>query len=404
MTMMAAEMMKNAAKTQRDVPVPATENRGIITDIKAADLPDESLIEFSNAPFEFENTAALLWQDTQTVYVHACTANRFSENYLTFCGMLEKNIKQLGSMCLTKAVLEQNGMSFPNLSEMSIKELVCMVSFHLRKAHAALEGIYQDNHILGMTYLNWEFRWVGLGNRLKATEVKIQNIREGKVNTEPMLKQAETFKGEPRTNTEAAAAGIAKSLRANPSALPINGSMARLMLNKEKEAEKQAEAVRKERERKIREAERLERQVERLLGARPFEPAKPYEPTKEMKAMLKQLEAEKLRKQIHEEAEALPEPERKESERKESEMPKVEPAAPEPGYITEAQARKELMDDAMRRKDQEAIMAIPLEDQYELHERWEKYLARIEREAKLARNGPSPDVRKALREKRKKRK
>ncbi|MBQ4513760.1 MAG: hypothetical protein II969_12265, partial [Anaerolineaceae bacterium] len=87
-----------------------------------------------------------------------------------------------------------------------------------------------------------------------------------------------------------------------------------------------------------------------------------------------------------------------------SEQVKPQPAAPEPGYITEAEARKELMDDAMRRKDQEAIMAIPLEDQYILHERWEKYLARIEREAKLSQKGPSPDTRKALREKRKKKK
>ena len=403
MTMMAAEVMKNAVNTQRDVPAPATENRGILTNIKAADLPDESLIEFSNAPFEFESTAALLWQDTQTVYVHACTANRFSENYLTFCGMLEKNIKQLGSLCLTKAVLEQNGMSFPNLSEMSIKELVCMVSFHLRKAHAALEGIYQDNSILGMTYLNWEFRWAGLGNRLKATEVKIQNIREGKINTDAMLKQAETFKGEPRTNTEAAASNTPKSLRANPNALPINGSMARLMLGREKEAEMKAQREWKERQRKIKEAERLQREADRLLGLNPYQMPKPFTPTKEMKAVIKQAEAENLRKKLDLIKQELSKPDKK-PETPPSEQVKPQPAAPEPGYITEAEARKELMDDAMRRKDQEAIMAIPLEDQYILHERWEKYLARIEREAKLSQKGPSPDTRKALREKRKKKK
>ena len=404
MTMMTAEIMENAANTQRDVPVPVNENRGIITNIKAADLPDESLIEFSNAPFEFESTAALLWQDTQTVYVHACTANRFSENYLTFCGMLEKNIKQLGSLCLTKAVLEQNGMSFPNLSKMSIKELVCMVSFHLRKAHAALEGIYQDNNVLGMTYLNWEFRWAGLGSRLKATEVKIQNIREGKINTDAMLKQAETFKGEPRTNTEctiieSTPARTAMSLPAAPNALPINGSMARLMLGLEKEAGIQARLEMKERQRKLKEAERLEREANRLSSRL----NKPILPTKEMKALSDQVRAENLRKMSEEIRKELSEPEAVPEATSEAPI-KPKDAKPKPGYITEAEARKELMDDAMRRKDQEAIMAIPLEDQYVLQERWEKYLARIEREAKLAQKGPSPDTRKALREKRKKRK
>ncbi len=394
--MIAAEIMKNAVNTQRDVPAPANENRGILTNIKAADLPDESLVEFSNAPFEFENTAALLWQDTQTVYVHACTANRFSENYLTFCGMLEKNIKQLGSLCLTKAVLEQNGMSFPNLSEMSIKELVCMVSFHLRKAHAALEGIYQDNNVLGMTYLNWEFRWAGLGNRLKATEVKIQNIREGKINTDAMLKQAETFKGEPRTNTEAAASETVKSLRAVPNALPINGSMARLMLGLERQAEKQAEAVRKEKERLLNLADRYERRASsRIPGG--FQPPKPFGPSKEDMEMVNRANAEYYRKQ----AEALTAPD---SEPEPESEPQSEAEALPAGALTEAEARKKLMDDAMKRKDQEAILAIPLEDTEALHARWVKYTERVEREALLSRHGPSPDTRKKLREKRKKKK
>ena len=138
-----------------------TENRGILTAVKASELPDEAWNEFSNAPFEFEDTVLGLWDDTQKSYYHACTANRFSDNYLTLCTQLEKNIRQLGSFCLTKSVLEQKGIDCPKLSDLTIKELVGMVSFHLRKAHAAFEGIYKDNNILGVTYLNWEFRWFG---------------------------------------------------------------------------------------------------------------------------------------------------------------------------------------------------------------------------------------------------
>ncbi len=220
------------------------EYHGIDAGVKAADLPDEAWNEFSDAPFEFEETAAALWRDTRKTYYHACTANRFSENYLKLCVQLEKNIRQLGSFCLTKAVMEQKEMAFPDLADLSIRDLVGMVSFHLRKAHAAFEGIYQDNNLLGITYLNWEFRWFGLGNRLKATEVKIQNIKAGKINTDAMLEQAETFKGEKRTN-QGSPDEIPASLRANPNAMPILGTMAREMLKREAEAEKREMEYRK---------------------------------------------------------------------------------------------------------------------------------------------------------------
>lgn len=118
-----------------------SENRGILGDIKARDLPPEALNEFSNAPFDFEKTAVLLWEDTLKIYDHACIENRFSENYLKYCTQLEKNIKQAGSLCLTKAVLEKNGFSFPQLDSLSVRELVGMVSFHLLKCHAALDGL-----------------------------------------------------------------------------------------------------------------------------------------------------------------------------------------------------------------------------------------------------------------------
>ena len=389
MSMMEATDIKKAVQNVRLQSI-TNEYRGIITNVKAADLPAEEISEFSDAPSEFEHTALLLWGDTQKVYVNACTANRFFENYLMFCDQLEKNIKQLGSYCLTKAVLEQNGMSFPKLSRMTIRELAGMVGFHLRKAHAALEGIYRDNNILGMTYLNWEFRWAGLDNRLRATEVKILAIKEGKINTESMLKKAETFKGEPGTGDKAPS-DTAKSLPSHANALPIKGSMARTMLGIEKRAEKEAIQNFRERERKRRELQRLERATDRCLGIRP------YAPTKEMNAMVNQIKAERLRAELEAEAGAEPGQELKEDVNSEAETPP-------PRMITEAEARKRLMDDAMKRKDQEAILAIPQEDSSAFRERWDNYIARLKREAMAPRSGPPPEVRKALREKRKKRK
>ena len=349
-------------------------HRGIITDVKASELPGEAWNEFSNAPFEFEDTVLDLWEDTQKSYYHACTANRFSESYLTLCTQLEKNIRQLGSFCLTKAVLEQKGITCSKLSDLSIRELVGMVSFHLRKAHAAFDGIYRDNNILGVTYLNWEFRWFGLGNRLKATEVKIQKIKDGHLNADSMLEQAETFKGEGRTNNTPASEP--KSLRAHSGALPLNGSVAREMIRREEAAVKREKAFRKDIE----------------------DAAKIWGQKFDWQEIDRMAEIEKQRQA-------------KERERSESTSGSAQESEEE--TITEAEARKTLIEDAMRRGDQQALMEIPREDQYQLLDRWNQYLERIEKEYEASlhhpggsgpRGGPSDDVRKALREKRKKKK
>lgn len=397
MTMPAAELMCKSQTGQSSGIPEDTEYRGIFAGMKAAELPDESIAEFSNAPFEFQNKTLVLWQDTQRIYVHACTANRFTENYLMLCNQLEKNIKQLGSFCLTKAVLEQQGLSFPELSQLSIKELVCMVSFHLRKAHAALEGIYRDNNLLGMTYLGWEFRWSGLDDRLRATEVKIQNIKDGKIDTGSMLRKAQVFKDEPRTHSIASDEthdDSPKSLRANPNAFPVNGSMARLMLGMEKEEAKEAEQERRE---LIRKHRRLE-QLERLPGV--YKTAKPYEPSKEMMRLNKELEAKVLRAELEAEiqetqTEIDPEPPEKSVQK---------PEQQKPGTVNEAEARKILLEDAKRRRDREAIREIPLEDNPGLHKRWKQYCERFYRESHAAPSSPPDETRKALRQKRKKKK
>ncbi len=199
-------------------------------------------------------------------------------------------------------MLEQKGIDLPKLKDMSIHDLVCMVSFHLRKAHAALDGIYQHNNILGITYLNWEIRWAGLGNRLKATEVKIQKIREGKLNVDSMLEQTETFRGAARTNTHLS----------EPNAMPIKGSVARDMLKTAKAEKKQADRIRKARERKLETAERLERQADRLMG---FGPPRAYGPSREGTILMNRESAAQLRKEVEEEiraereAKLKPEPE-----------------------------------------------------------------------------------------------
>lgn len=234
-----------------------TDFHGVKAGVKTAELPKESVTEFSNAPFEFKASAKSLWEDTQLTYYHACTENRFSENYLALCSRLEKNIRRMGSLCLTKAVLEQNHIFFPELADLNVTELVRMVSFHMRKAHAAFRGIYQDNNYFGMSYLNWEFRWFTLGSQLKATEMKIQKIRAGELKSDELLNREKTFCGQTRTN-EREDQSIPRSLPVNDAALPLDGSLARKLLEGEQAAERE-----RQREQKI--IERESREITREL-------------------------------------------------------------------------------------------------------------------------------------------
>ena len=366
--------MKTETETSAKTVQPAgqDEHRGIMFEIKADELPLEPVDTFSDAPFEFEEAAQILWEGTRKLYYSSRIANRFSDHYLNCCAQLEKNIRQLGSFCITKTVLEQKGEQLPALSGLNIEELVRMASFHLRKTNAAFEGIYRDNNSLGLTYLDWEYRWVNLGNRLKATEVKIQKIKDGKINADDLLERAETFKNKPRSSATPHE-DILRDLETNPKALPIKGSMARLLTRIEKSEEHLEALERRIRQKKEREIARLEREAERCS------PIKPYPIRKEDRAIVANIRKEQLQKTLEEE------------DRKKE---------PPEGMIRAAEARRILMEDAMKRGDQAAALAIPMEDHETFLARWMEYLKKDE----IKSRGPSDAKRKELREKRKKKK
>lgn len=336
------------------------DGRGILTDIKADELPDESLQEFSNAPYEFEESALLVKEDVQRLYYHAGTANRFSENYLKYCTELERYIRQAGSLCLTKAVLEQKGFEFPKLADFSTLELIRMVSFHIRKCHAAINGLYQDNNKLGFVYFQWELRWINLGERLKATEVKIQKIRDGKINADDLLERENAFPERSRTN-EGKNTGLSKNVLPNPKALPLERSMASDMLHREKILEKQT-----------RDFQHAEDRAMRALGLKPFPPYPvpncEYEP--------------QPAPEVQQELEKLPK-----------------------GQISEGEDRQILMEEAMKQGDQESLMSIPMEDSDAFYARWTRYIDKLKTKRIndiASRDVPSDNTRKRLREKRKK--
>ena len=86
-----------------------------------------------------------------------------------------------------------------------------------------------------------------------------------------------------------------------------------------------------------------------------------------------------------------------------------------PGTLSYGEVRRRLLIYARERNDQEALSSIPNEDYDELYERWMKHIEQLEMslagqphqgtvpgKARAPGSGPSADTRKALREKRKK--
>ena len=362
--------------------------RGILSPVKASELPFEKLDEFSRFPLEFEHTASMLWKDTQIIFSHACRENRFSENYLKYCAQLEKNIKRVGSLCLTKAVLEQTGESFPKLEDMTIRELAGMTACHLRKCHAALEGLYWDNDLLGLTYLNWEFRWFDLAKRLNATEVKIKKIREGKISYVPMLEQVRPYKNDPKPNGSGLAAKTA-SLRINANALPLDTSMGKVMIRAEK-------AKKAEEQRQNRLIEQLNREM-----MKDFKPLMSSGSKMDRLSALHQAASAMMPATLHEavsynpgfdqktsfigsrigQVQSYAENASKNETTDENKRKNTENTPENAGEtITEGEARDILIQKAVNEGDKETLDAILSEDTHTFHQRWMRYVEETERQ------------------------
>ena len=255
--------METAEKTLKQIPDPkdlvpyGDGSNGIPVDDCL--LPFESLDEYSDAPLEFEEMALTLWERLNDVYDQSVRYYRHSPRYSELCDILEKNIRLLGRLCVTKAVLEQKGMAFPGLEELTVKKLYSMVSLHFRKCDRAYCELRDNGDGLDMSLLDRLCRWTGLAEQLKATEEKIRKIRSGKISADSMLERAEVFRGEAR--------GRRPERRPQPirraAALPVLGSFAREVLRDKKRRDAE----------KVREQRKFEREMEALMP-KPFMPKK----------------------------------------------------------------------------------------------------------------------------------
>ena len=205
-------------------------------------LAFEPYDDFSDDPLEFEELAEAIWEVLTDTYIAAASYNKLSPHYITLCSHLEKNIRQMGSLCVTKAVLEQKDMQFPKMEGMTVQELYTMVSLHFRKCRAAYQELRDSGSGFDMERLDWVCRWGLLAEKLKATEARIQKIRSGKISADDLIGQSRVFyhtAGEKRGNRNRRGIGKAASL-------PLLRSFAGELVRKKKR--EQAAKARAERE------------------------------------------------------------------------------------------------------------------------------------------------------------
>ncbi|MBQ6344200.1 MAG: hypothetical protein IJI41_13845 [Anaerolineaceae bacterium] len=242
-----------------------------------ADLVDEYGLPFepegyyNAAPLQFEETVSYLWYFVDLLHYAATRYNRHSPNYFTLLKELEKDIKKLGQYCITRAVMEKSGASLEKIGKTPIRELYCMVSLHFRKCCTAAYDIQKEKRGVDVSLIGWMFRLANLAERLKATEDKIQKIKDGKISIEKLLEPTAVYKNEPKMQEDKSAQNVQPSMRA-PSSMSVIKSFS-------KEVKQEKQKFEKEEKKKKREAERAAKRVEKsgLLKAGTYEP-KTYPP------------------------------------------------------------------------------------------------------------------------------
>ena len=199
-------------------------------DLKEEHLPLEEFDTFSDDPLDFEECTAALAEDVHQIYIFSRILNRFSEKYQSVSLQLEKGLAKLAGCCVTKAILEQKGYTFPMLENLEIKPLYCAVSLNFRKVHAAVMETTNRNYKMWAQLIDLEFGWHALAERLKATEEKVRNIRNGKIDVDTLIDRIRIFRENKAPTVSDRPRRPAGSGR--PYAYPVSGTVIREMLGK----------------------------------------------------------------------------------------------------------------------------------------------------------------------------
>ncbi len=193
----------------------------------------EPLDTFSTEPLGFTETAMRLQAEAAELFHMICKVSRFSPLFIRMSGQFEKMVNQLGSCCITKAVMEQQGETFDLLEILTIDKLRGWAALNFRKSYAAFMDSHADGRYKPAAF-DLSVRWAALDRRLLATAEKIEKIRSGEIKADLSEKApAAEPKQAASENKETPSAGT--SCLPKGSALPIDKAAVR-------EAEKQRAA------------------------------------------------------------------------------------------------------------------------------------------------------------------
>ena len=245
-----------------------SENEQVLCDEYGFPFEPEGM--YNNAPLEFEETAKALWVVMCNLNYAAVRYNRLSPYFPMLMSRLEKNIRQMGSYCITKTVLEQSGEQFPELEQISILELYKMVSVMFRKCCGAYNDLQSNDNAQDMNMIGWLFRWAALAERLKATQERIGKIENGEIKIEQLLKRETVYRDEPKRQQDSSHRRVGPRVRA--SSLPVLKSFTREVKALKRASERRERAVQREAEREKRWLEREKQKLLSELGVHPYRP------------------------------------------------------------------------------------------------------------------------------------
>ena len=175
----------------------------------------EPLNAYSDEPLGFLETTMRLQTEASVLFSRSRKLNHLSPLYAKAALRLERMIRALGSCCVTKAVLEQEGRAFPMIEDVTVGWLRRMAAFSFRKCYAA----FMDAHEAGAyntAASDLSLRFSLLDKRLQATEEKIEKIRAGKVHVDLSVPAAPAGKAPERSGENGADAESAAVVPAFP--------------------------------------------------------------------------------------------------------------------------------------------------------------------------------------------
>lgn len=226
---LTADIM-NMMMNVHDLMMDQKENAAKSPNKDAYGYPFEPFDCFSTEPASFLEKAMMLDSEACDIFKQLRSLNRHSPLFYQMSSDMEKIVSQLGSACITKAVIEKQGQNAASMDQLlerlTIDHLREWTAFNLRKCFASY---MESSSVLryNRTALSLSLRWSALDKRLLATAERIEKIKSGEVRVD-LSDKAEELKKEaaPEKQTEKAEKAAAP-LRDSGAALPVDKAAVR---------------------------------------------------------------------------------------------------------------------------------------------------------------------------------